>query len=156
MVVFGHPRHGVSWPPGQASFRSYVLLLQRHAEPGFPPGRHAEVPQKWREMAVFQRNSSVCTLVCPGGFWVGARETLSVVSFCRDQGELTDNRAPRQTIDHEVSWSLTLASFAPESGAAVALRAQGNEARCVLDGQVPLRITEGAVDLYVLLDKDAP
>src|SRR5437764_15326930 len=32
-------------------------------------------------MAVFQRNSSICTLAGPGGSWVGARETLSVVSL---------------------------------------------------------------------------
>src|SRR5690242_12943027 len=80
MALVRHPRHGVPWPPRRTSPRPYLLLLQRHTEPGFPPGRRAERPQKWREMAVFQQNSSVCTPVSPGGFGVGAGETLSVVS----------------------------------------------------------------------------
>jgi hypothetical protein len=78
------------------------------------------------------------------------------VSFCRDQGELTDNRPPRQAVYHWVSWSWTLASFAPEFGAAVALRPQGDGARGVLDVDVSLPIPEGAVDLYLLLDQYAP
>ena len=47
-------------------------------------------------------------------------------------------------------------SFAPETGAAVALRAQGDGARGVRDGRVSWPIPEGAVDLYLLLDNDAP
>src|SRR4051812_558675 len=81
IAVFGHPCNGVPWPPGRTSLRSYLMLLQRHAEPGLPAGRRAERPQKLQKMAVFQQNSSVCTLCCPGGSWVGARETLSVVSL---------------------------------------------------------------------------
>src|SRR3954451_14058040 len=88
-------------------------------------------------MRLFQRNSSICTLGSPGGLWVGAHERLSVVSLCRDQGELTDNRPPRPAVYHGVSWSWTLASFAPEFGAAVALRSQGEGALDVLDVQVP-------------------
>ena len=78
------------------------------------------------------------------------------MSFCGDQGELTDNQPPRQAVYHWVSLSWTLASFAPESGAAVALRAQGDGARGVLDVQVPLPIPEGAAHLYLLLDQYAP
>jgi hypothetical protein len=63
MAVYGRLRHEVPWQAAQASPESYLMLLQRLAEPGSPPGRHAERPQKWREMAVFQRNSSICTLL---------------------------------------------------------------------------------------------
>ncbi len=93
-------------------------------------------------MRLLQRNSSICTLGRHGGFLVGARDTLSVVSLCRDQGELTYNRPPRPAVCHGVSWSWTLASFAPEFGAADALRAQGDGARGVLDVLVPLSIPE--------------
>src|SRR3954452_19276427 len=95
MAVFGRLRHEGPRQTARASPGSYLMVLQRHAERGLPLRRSAESPQKWREMAVFQRNSSVCTLVGPGGLWVGCRETLSVVSFYRDQGELTDNRPPQ-------------------------------------------------------------
>ena len=81
MAVFGPRRHEVPGPPGRASLRSYLMLLQRHTERGLPLGRSAESPQKWRGMAVFHRNSSICTLIWPGGSWIGARETLSLVSL---------------------------------------------------------------------------
>ena len=113
------------------------MLLQRHAERGSPLGRSAESLQKWREMAVFQRNSSVCTLVGPGGLWVGCRERLSVVSFYGDQGELTDNRPPQPAVSHGISWLWTSASFARELGAAIALRAQGDGAGGARDVQGP-------------------
>src|SRR4051794_37465067 len=67
--------------------------------------------------------------------WGGARDTLTVVSLCRDQGELTDNRPPRPAVSHGVSWWWTLASLAPEFGAAVPARRDG--AGGVLDVQVP-------------------
>ena len=112
-------------------------------------------------------------------FGVGARETLSVVSLCRDQGELTDNRPVRPAVYHWVSWSWTLASFAavhaprrtvhgngvswswtsasiaPEFGAAVASRAQGDGACGVRDVRVSLPIPEGAAHPYLLLDQYA-
>ena len=59
--------------------------------------------------------------------WVEARETLSVVSLPLSSFGLHPS----------LEWSWTLASFVPELDAAVALRAQGNGARGVLDVQVP-------------------
>jgi hypothetical protein len=81
LAVFGHPCNGVPRPPGRTSLKSYLLLLQRDAEPGWPAGRCAERSQKLQEMAVFPRNSSICTLRRPGGSWVGTREASSVVSL---------------------------------------------------------------------------
>ena len=111
------------------------MLLQRHAEPGLPPGRSAESPQKWREMAVFQRNSSVCTLVVTWRFlgW-SSRDIVCCESS---------------------AFILRPSSFI---GAAVALRAQGDGARGVRDVQRTLTHpgAAGAAHLYLLLDQYAP
>jgi hypothetical protein len=66
------------------------------------------------------------------------------------------NRPTQPAVYHGVSWPRTSAGLAPEFGAAVALRAQGDGARGVLNAGVSLPIPEGAMDLCLLLDKDAP
>src|SRR5689334_13491936 len=87
MAVFGQPCHGASRRPGRASLRSYLMLLQRHGEMGLPPARRAESLQKWRGMAVFQRNSSVCTLLRPGVLRVGVELARHCLLWIRSTAE---------------------------------------------------------------------